>query len=61
MKEKEKLLKFETPLKFMFSHSALREGSATATVRSREEIGAWQAEAYPANAVVCLERWGMLF
>lgn len=26
MKEKEKLLKFETPLKFIFSHSALREG-----------------------------------
>ena len=26
MKEKEKLLSFETPLKFIFSHSALREG-----------------------------------
>ncbi len=26
MKEKEKLLGFETPLKFIFSHSALREG-----------------------------------
>lgn len=26
MKEKEKLLLFETPLKFIFSHSALREG-----------------------------------
>jgi type III restriction enzyme len=26
MREKEKLLKFETPLKFIFSHSALREG-----------------------------------
>jgi type III restriction enzyme len=26
MKEKEKLLAFETPLKFIFSHSALREG-----------------------------------
>ncbi|MBK6972963.1 MAG: DEAD/DEAH box helicase family protein [Sterolibacteriaceae bacterium] len=26
MKEKEKLLGFETPLKFMFSHSALKEG-----------------------------------
>lgn len=26
MKEKEKLLSFETPLKFVFSHSALREG-----------------------------------
>ncbi len=26
MKEKEKLLTFETPLKFIFSHSALREG-----------------------------------
>ncbi len=26
MKDKEKLLSFETPLKFIFSHSALREG-----------------------------------
>src|SRR5439155_5667798 len=26
MKEKEKLLSFETPLKFIFSHSALKEG-----------------------------------
>ena len=26
MKEKEKLLSLETPLKFIFSHSALREG-----------------------------------
>ena len=26
MKEKEKLLSFDTPLKFIFSHSALREG-----------------------------------
>jgi type III restriction enzyme len=26
MKDKEKLLKFETPLKFIFSHSALKEG-----------------------------------
>jgi type III restriction enzyme len=26
MKEKEKLLSFETPLKFVFSHSALRDG-----------------------------------
>ncbi len=26
MRDKEKLLKFETPLKFIFSHSALREG-----------------------------------
>src|SRR5690606_26018916 len=26
MREKEKLLSFETPLKFIFSHSALREG-----------------------------------
>lgn len=26
MKEKEKLLRFDTPLKFIFSHSALREG-----------------------------------
>ena len=26
MREKERLLKFETPLKFIFSHSALREG-----------------------------------
>src|SRR3954451_4288641 len=26
MKDKEKLLGFETPLKFIFSHSALREG-----------------------------------
>src|SRR5713101_7820987 len=26
MKEKERLLSFETPLKFVFSHSALREG-----------------------------------
>ena len=26
MRDKEKLLSFETPLKFIFSHSALREG-----------------------------------
>ena len=26
MKDKEKLLSFDTPLKFIFSHSALREG-----------------------------------
>ena len=26
MKDKEKLLGFETPLKFIFSHSALKEG-----------------------------------
>ena len=31
MKEKEKLLSFETPLKFIFSHSALREGGTTLT------------------------------
>jgi type III restriction enzyme len=26
MRDKERLLSFETPLKFIFSHSALREG-----------------------------------
>ncbi|PIR50706.1 DEAD/DEAH box helicase [Candidatus Peregrinibacteria bacterium CG10_big_fil_rev_8_21_14_0_10_49_24] len=52
MKDKERLLSFETPLRFIFSHSALREGwdnpnvfqivtlsQAQGTIRKRQEIG----------------------
>lgn len=52
MKDKERLLSFETPLKFIFSHSALREGwdnpnvfqivtlsQTQGTIRKRQEIG----------------------
>ena len=52
MKDKERLLSMETPLRFIFSHSALREGwdnpnvfqictlnETTSTVKKRQEIG----------------------
>jgi type III restriction enzyme len=52
MKEKEKLLSLDIPLKFIFSHSALREGwdnpnvfqictlnETTSTIKKRQEIG----------------------
>ncbi len=52
MKEKERLLSFEEPLKFIFSHSALREGwdnpnvfqictlnQTNTTIKKRQEIG----------------------
>ncbi|MGN0177308.1 MAG: type III restriction-modification system endonuclease [Methanobrevibacter sp.] len=52
MKDKEKLLSFDTPLKFIFSHSALREGwdnpnvfqictlnETNSTMKKRQEIG----------------------
>ena len=52
MKDKERLLSFDTPLKFIFSHSALREGwdnpnvfqictlnETTSTMKKRQEIG----------------------
>lgn len=52
MKEKEKLLSFDIPLKFIFSHSALREGwdnpnvfqictinETVSTIKKRQEIG----------------------
>ena len=52
MKDKEKLLSFDTKLKFIFSHSALREGwdnpnvfqictlnETTSTMKKRQEIG----------------------
>lgn len=52
MKEKERLLSFEEPLKFIFTHSALREGwdnpnvfqictlnQANANIKKRQEIG----------------------
>ncbi|WP_410510165.1 DEAD/DEAH box helicase family protein [Methanosarcina hadiensis] len=52
MKEKEKLLSFDNPLKFIFSHSALREGwdnpnvfqictinETVSTIKKRQEIG----------------------
>jgi len=52
MKDKEKLLSLDNPLKFIFSHSALREGwdnpnvfqictlnETTSTIKKRQEIG----------------------
>ena len=52
MRDKEKLLSFDSPLKFIFSHSALREGwdnpnvfqictlnETTSTMKKRQEIG----------------------
>ena len=52
MRDKERLLSFETPLRFIFSHSALREGwdnpnvfqictlnETTKEIKKRQEIG----------------------
>jgi type III restriction enzyme len=49
MKEKEKLLTFETPLKFIFSHSALRKAGTTPTSSRSARCARWAPSASAAR------------
>jgi type III restriction enzyme len=63
MKEKEKLLGFETPLKFIFSHSALREGWDNPNVFqicnfSNRETDRWRRQTIGRGLRLCVNQNG---